>query len=261
MHISNDFILENRINVNKSHFNRIMNFNDFYEPHNYGHLDLVTKGESILIINGKEIPVKKDQMFFIPKNTPYTHITNKTYYEFYSFCIGYSMENDEEEQAPFPTVFIPNQPQHYLEQYKKAYNLYITESPAYKMKIRNIIYNVISDLFNEYYTNNFSADYYVIKDSIKYLNENFTSPDLTVKTLADISGISCEHFRNIFKKVFNTTPNKHINKIRINKAKSLLYNTKTTIEEISQQCGYSDYTYFSKVFSKFTNQSPTEFRK
>ena len=119
----------------------------------------------------------------------------------------------------------------------------------------------MSSLFNEYYTNNLSTDYYVIKDSIKYLNENFTSPDLTVKTLADISGISCKYFRNIFKKVFNNIPNKHINKIRINKAKSLLMITPSSIEEISRQCGYNDYTYFSHVFSKFTNQSPTEFRK
>ena len=261
MHISNDFILENFIQVNKSKFNRVMNFNDYHEPHNYGHIDIVREGESVLIINGRHIPVKKDQIFFIPKNTPYTHIVNKTHYEFYSFLTGYSLENDELANVPFPTVFTPKQPQNYLEQYKKAYNLYITEPPAYKMKIRNIIYNVLTDLFNEYYTSNYSTDYYAIKDSIKYLNENFSSPDLTVQILADISGISCEHFRNIFKKVFNSTPNKHINKIRINKAKSLLRDTRFSIEEISQKCGYNDYTYFSKVFSKFTNKSPTEFRK
>ena len=51
-------------------------------------------------------------------------------------------------------------------------------------------------------------------------------------------------FRYIFKKVYSTTPNKYINDLRINKAKTMLENTDYTIDEISYYCGYRDYSYF-----------------
>ena len=63
MQISNDLILENSITVNKSNFITPKSFASSYEPRNYGHLDMVRKGESILVINGEKIPVKKDQIF------------------------------------------------------------------------------------------------------------------------------------------------------------------------------------------------------
>lgn len=41
----------------------------------------------------------------------------------------------------------------------------------------------------------------------------------------------------------------------------LLENTDYTIDEIAYRCGYQDYSYFSKVFSKITDISPGEYRK
>jgi AraC family transcriptional regulator, transcriptional activator of pobA len=44
-------------------------------------------------------------------------------------------------------------------------------------------------------------------------------------------------------------------------AKRLLAFTHLTVKEIAYELGYSDHTYFSRLFSKIENQSPSEFRK
>lgn len=43
-------------------------------------------------------------------------------------------------------------------------------------------------------------------------------------------------------------------------AKRLLAFTHLTVKEIAYELGYNDHTYFSRLFSKLENQSPSEFR-
>ncbi|WP_114819186.1 helix-turn-helix domain-containing protein [Chryseobacterium sp. KLBC 52] len=44
-------------------------------------------------------------------------------------------------------------------------------------------------------------------------------------------------------------------------AKRLLVFTNLSIKEVAYELGYSDHTYFSRLFSKLEDQSPSEFRK
>lgn len=53
----------------------------------------------------------------------------------------------------------------------------------------------------------------------------------------------------------------YVQKTRINKAKILLSNRFLSVEEISQECGFSSAGYFSSVFKKMEGVSPTKFRK
>ncbi|WP_343659190.1 helix-turn-helix domain-containing protein [Chryseobacterium sp.] len=43
-------------------------------------------------------------------------------------------------------------------------------------------------------------------------------------------------------------------------AKRLLVFTNLSVKEVAYELGYSDHTYFSRLFSKLENQSPSEFR-
>jgi len=49
--------------------------------------------------------------------------------------------------------------------------------------------------------------------------------------------------------------------IRIEKAKALLENTDLSISEISDMTGMQSQHYFSRIFKKYTNISPSEYRK
>ena len=49
--------------------------------------------------------------------------------------------------------------------------------------------------------------------------------------------------------------------LRMNRAKAMLTETDRSISDIASDCGYTDFTYFSKKFKKHTNLSPSKFRK
>lgn len=49
--------------------------------------------------------------------------------------------------------------------------------------------------------------------------------------------------------------------LRINRAKILLTKTDKSITQIAAECGYDDFTYFSRQFKKSTNMTPRDYRK
>ena len=57
-----------------------------------------------------------------------------------------------------------------------------------------------------------------------------------------------------------THPIKYQNDIRLKNSCELLHSTNLTITEIAQSCGFNDPLYFSRIFKKKYNTSPTQFR-
>lgn len=52
----------------------------------------------------------------------------------------------------------------------------------------------------------------------------------------------------------------YINRIRVNRATGLLRKTSLSIQQVAEQCGFSDGNYFSRIFRKFENVTPNEYR-
>ena len=68
-------------------------------------------------------------------------------------------------------------------------------------------------------------------------------------------------FARIFKKETGKTLSDELNEIRIQHAKKLLASTALSINEISKMIGYENECYFSAVFKRYTDTTPSEFRK
>ncbi|NLO10006.1 MAG: helix-turn-helix transcriptional regulator [Clostridiales bacterium] len=63
-----------------------------------------------------------------------------------------------------------------------------------------------------------------------------------------------------FKEHTGLSINQYLLQIRMNMAAKLLRDTGLSLSEICERIGYSDTTYFGKVFKKTLNQSPSEYR-
>lgn len=63
-----------------------------------------------------------------------------------------------------------------------------------------------------------------------------------------------------FKDATGFTPKQYIIQLKIEKAKQSMEHGKTSIEEISEDLGYSDTSNFIKIFKKNTGITPSEFR-
>ncbi len=99
---------------------------------------------------------------------------------------------------------------------------------------------------------------YIAKDTknsidnteIENININFNSFGVTSRRLNDI-----------FKHQYGTTPKKYMDTIKINKAKAMLKNTDKKIIDIAYCLGFSNQSSFNRFFKKFTEKTPSEYRK
>lgn len=72
--------------------------------------------------------------------------------------------------------------------------------------------------------------------------------------------LSKSRFSHKFKEVTGIVPSEYFINLKIKKAKELLASSDLTVAEISERVGYDNPLYFSRLFKKYTNASPTQYR-
>jgi AraC-like DNA-binding protein len=151
----------------------------------------------------------------------------------------------------------------------------------------HILFHQLLDVANSNYYNRFAINYFATSILIE-LSEQFITKYNTVKETSltdqnllkimewirfnatdDISVSSvAEHFNynsNYLSRIFKEKTGKNIKDyiqgLKILRAKDLLVRTNESIKEISNTVGVSDEKYFMRLFKKYENVTPTEFRK
>jgi two-component system response regulator YesN len=95
---------------------------------------------------------------------------------------------------------------------------------------------------------------------IKYIRNNFCSPDISIKSISEHTFLSQGYLCSIFKKEQGKTINEFITELRIEKAKELMQNKVLRLYEIASHIGFQNVNYFSMVFRRYTGCSPSEYR-
>ncbi len=147
--------------------------------------------------------------------------------------------------------------------FKIAKNLrqfYGLRGPAYCSKCFSELYSLMTQISTTHAFNySLAGKYGIIHNSVKFIEANYFRQDLYTPMLAELSGIGETYYRNIFLAVFNMPPAHYIQLYRVGKAKELLLNSDSTIEEIAVAVGFANASYFCKVFKNLTNMTPSEF--
>jgi YesN/AraC family two-component response regulator len=92
-----------------------------------------------------------------------------------------------------------------------------------------------------------------------YVQENFQS-SLTRESVAKHFGLAPNHVSRLFRKEGAVRFNDYLNMVRMNRAKFMLRNYGMTLKQVAANCGYSDVTYFCRIFKKMNKETPTEYR-
>lgn len=91
--------------------------------------------------------------------------------------------------------------------------------------------------------------------------QNSTS-NLSLPELAKLCNMSLATFKRRFNAVFGESPAQYLLKTKLQKASTMLSNTKEQlrIADIAYDCGFDTVTHFNKAFKKQYGLSPTEFK-
>lgn len=96
----------------------------------------------------------------------------------------------------------------------------------------------------------------------RIITQNMSNPDFRVEECLQKSGYCPDHIRRLFVREIGKTPREYLIDLRIRAAKRLLslrHVHNDTVEQIAEDCGFSDLAYFSRVFKKRVGVSPTEY--
>jgi AraC-like DNA-binding protein len=94
----------------------------------------------------------------------------------------------------------------------------------------------------------------------EYISVNYSQKISIKKICADV-GCSKSSLITAFKREVGITVNSYITEVRLSEALHLIEMGESKIGEIAEACGFSDQSYFSKVFSAKYGVPPSEYDK
>ena len=94
-----------------------------------------------------------------------------------------------------------------------------------------------------------------------YIMDNISDPDLSIETVCKHMFLSRSQLHRKLVGLTSLSITKYINKFKIQQAQKLLASKEDPVHQIAFDVGFSDPTYFSRVFKNYTDKSPSEFRQ
>jgi AraC-like DNA-binding protein len=96
---------------------------------------------------------------------------------------------------------------------------------------------------------------------LQFIATNFTDPELDLDRVVVATGVNRTKINDALKSEFGTTFTSYLNKLRLEEAaRRLTERGDTTVTEIAHAVGYTNVSYFSKLFKEAYRCTPTAFR-
>lgn len=236
-------------------------FNDYsFNKHHYTdnrhgvashYLAYMIKGTCRILTADTELFIEAGDLFYIPKGLPYQSFWQSVDdLKFLSFGFNFFPESDKND---------------FILQKIKCDEKIINEIKKIPIK-KNLdsitigaFYSALSLVLPLLKENKTKKNYHVILEKAKsYIYDN---PNCNVGDIARHCLISESALYHIFKKYADTTPNALIQKSRCEKGVILLKTTDKSVQQISDDLGFSSTSYFRKILYLNIGKTPREIRK
>ncbi|MFC7678469.1 helix-turn-helix domain-containing protein [Paenibacillus sp. GCM10028914] len=173
----------------------------------------------------------------------------------------------QERKATLPRLISPEYHGELSAHISEMISLSTTRPPGYEAAIKGHLFLMLSKaaagglLCNRSRTD--SADMSRterLKKVIAYIQTHYPQP-IRLSELADLIPMSEGQFSRFFKSMTGQTPVDYMNSYRVRQAVELLRQPEYKISDIAMDVGFGHISYFVRVFRKFMNCTPSEFRK
>ena len=242
----------------------------------------VLEGEVLFQIDTEYIPVKSGESLFIDGGDIHTgHAQGSQGCRFCALVFdagmltsaNYDVIQDQivlpfqERKATLPRLISPDDHTKLSAHIYEMISLCTTRPTGYQAAIKGHLFLMLSEaasgekLCNRSRTD--AADMYRadrLKKVIVHIQAHYQQP-IRLSELADLIPMSEGQFCRFFKSMTGQTPVDYMNSYRVRQAVELLRQPEPKISDIAMDVGFGHISYFVRVFRKFMNCTPSEFRK
>lgn len=214
-----------------------------------------TQGTGHIQIGEEIVPFKAGDIFLLPPSVPHSDWANEGFQDIYFTFTRTDLTHGQYRR------FQDNDGQAVLHLLNQMYDAYMRNDPN-----RERIINLLFELFFQYmYAWDTAVQSNPYVESIRNaIIAHFSDPHFSITEVVEGLHLNANYARDLFVQWVGCTPLQFLTEKRMEYAKQLLhsrYRSNYSIQEIAFLCGYLDPDYFSRVFRKYTGQSPRSWEK
>lgn len=244
----------------------------------------VTLGEAWVHLPGHVVHLTPGHLYIIPPHTTHSYECSGDFSHYYLHVYeGFKKETDIFEFYDFPievacgpldeslfrqlceyypqAALPASDPRSYdnstkVSDYIRRYN----DLPlSQKMQIRGATLLLFSHFLQDARPRIASTDDRMLKVQ-KYIHNNIYD-DIDLHTLADVACVTHTYLIRLFNKNFGMSPLQYINQKKVERAQLLLLTSEMPVKEVAYSLGFTDSSYFIRLFKKTTQLTPQEYRE
>jgi AraC-like DNA-binding protein len=221
------------------------------------------------MLHGQEFEVQSGQVIFIEKGVVHggTKISKNAFFWLHFMCEVLSFETEQLAREHCINnekwIFLP---QCFSVKDIDRLTVMLGEINHYRFEVeKSLVRDYLTAAFiaelSFQYGESFSAysEDKRFSEILGYVNLNI-SKNFSVSELAERFSYNTKYLSSLFKKFTGKTPVAYVMERKIEFAKRLLVSGNETVKAIAKEIGFDDEYYFMKVFKRYTNMTPKNFR-
>ena len=220
------------------------------------YLHWVVEGEGILHLRNGDIHLYPGDIFFGLPAVPFSLEADENFKYMYVSYLGTRANYLTDKFRINERNCVFRGFEELIELWKNALDM----DPAMAdLRSESVLLYTFSSIGTKYYpSENTSKEPAAANRIKKYIDENFTNPNLTLNGISASLAYNAKYLSTLFKSAFKISITKYLTTVRIQHACTLMEQGVAGVQNIAFLCGFNDPLYFSKVFKSKMGISPRE---
>ena len=221
------------------------------------------EGECDVITNAVKVHTFPGDIALVNSNMVHTVEATTEYAKYYCLIVDAGFLKNfgiDIEHTLFERVISDKKTAELYQNVVKAEN----SSDEYKnLDLKLALLTLALDLLKNHSEDEYSPSRYsnpkteTVKKAIEYIKQHYAE-QISVEELAANLGFTKYYFCHIFNEITGSTVINHLNYVRCKNARKLILSGQCNITEAAEQSGFTNMSYFAKIYKSVIGQLPSE---
>ncbi len=232
----------------------------------YG-LVYILDGKAGFYMENETITAVPGTIMFLPEKAKYT-VEAFSREDFIHYTVNFGIQPDQALNGPLYSyitgdkiVTLNTKNNTMFESgFVRLLSIWNDKKSGFRLAAKAQLYTLISEFFNELSTSSLKRSELMRISPVKeYIDSNFDK-QITITQLAKLCDLSETHMRRLFHDIYHISPIEYQIELRMMRAKDLLLSKMYTVSEVAELCGFTDSSYFGRLFKSNVGISPLKYK-